>query len=654
MASPRDGGGVCVRAFDVDGLTLYGRRVACVSAVTESRLPSDLGDFSRVLPGSPRVFFEAVVPRSAISDGATGAAHPDALLDRWCAFAGAARVGPGSTWYWADLPAFDIASQLQEFISALQMPVRRAPGLTGRIALSASAAPFSIVPSADAARESSAMQPVPLAPPNERLDRPGDATAAVAARTRRVPPAGSPPQGARTPPATTVATLPSSPRSPAPQPHGRPDGSSRSSPRVTPPSRGGGSGGRRSTPSSGGVASPDWWSAPPTDRDSYLGAAVRPATRALFRAAGVLLHRAMPGAGAAAAGGDRAAASREGLFGVKEGELALLGGKRDGGEADPCSTALREFDEEAGGRLSPAEWAALSAALGGVDAPQGGERAASGVSLGGVVAAAATAAAASSGAVQVCRSGEGESGSRGAVTAPLLCPTQVAWLGGRGPHPAKYVLFLVDIDALATLADASVDAAPLAALVGAATDLVDRFSVWRRSPAANAAPSEFREMGALLWVPLATVFGGARERPPAGLASATATVAESATREAADQQSAIMAPRLSTFLSITSRDPLLRAWARGAMPSTTTSPRGPSVLLADTLLAMRSQVAGLGLGSSGPRVALSMTPEQATHVLGASTSPDEIESALAVLMDAVALTAANGAASATPLSPPPA
>lgn len=96
---------------------------------------------------------------------------------------------------------------------------------------------------------------------------------------------------------------------------------------------------------------------------------------------------------------------REGLFGVKCGELTLLGGKRDPGETGPGATALREFDEEAGGRLVTEEWAALAAVLASADeavaVEEGGAPGDS--SLRGSVGVLAHAAAAAAGAAEVVK-----------------------------------------------------------------------------------------------------------------------------------------------------------------------------------------------------------------------------------------------------------
>jgi len=96
---------------------------------------------------------------------------------------------------------------------------------------------------------------------------------------------------------------------------------------------------------------------------------------------------------------------REGLFGVKCGELTLLGGKRDPGETGPGATALREFDEEAGGRLVTEEWAALAAVLASADeaATAGEGGAPGGSSLLGSVGVLAHAAAAAAGAAEVVK-----------------------------------------------------------------------------------------------------------------------------------------------------------------------------------------------------------------------------------------------------------
>ena len=113
----------------------------------------------------------------------------------------------------------------------------------------------------------------------------------------------------------------------------------------------------------------------------------------------MLLHRAQ--AVAPTSRGD--APPREGLFGVKCGELTLLGGKRDPGEAGPSATALREFDEEVGGRLVAEEWAALAAVLASADEAAAAEGIAPDDSLRGSVGVLAHAAAAAAGAAEVVK-----------------------------------------------------------------------------------------------------------------------------------------------------------------------------------------------------------------------------------------------------------
>lgn len=219
------------------------------------------------------------------------------------------------------------------------------------------------------------------------------------------------------------------------------------------------------------------------------------------------------------------------------------------------------------------------------------------------------------------------------------------WLGGRGPHPPKYVLFLVDLDAAAAaVASGGVDAAPLAALVHAASALADRFHAWRSSPAAAAAPSEFREMGALSWAPLAAVLG--RTGSPNLPGTRTSPSAASA---------GLSQPHspLSGFLQSASADPLLRAWARNAhaggrradsaAPLELHSLQSPGAFQprADpapvpssmTLLVPATAPSGMTELGSG------MSPAQASQVLQSSTSADEVESTLALLMSTGSLRA---------------
>ena len=221
------------------------------------------------------------------------------------------------------------------------------------------------------------------------------------------------------------------------------------------------------------------------------------------------------------------------------------------------------------------------------------------------------------------------------------------WLGGRGPHPPKYVLFLVDLDAVAAaVASGAVDAAPLAALAYAASALADRFHAWRSSPAAAAAPSEFREMGALSWAPLAAALGCA------GSPSLTGTRTSPAAATASLSQSHYP---LSGLLQSASADPLMRAWVRNthagsrssdsaAVPLELPSPQSPGTFQLRLRAApapapspVKPLVPATAPLGTTERDSDILSPAQASQVLQPSKSGDEVESALALLMSTVSL-----------------
>ena len=384
-----DSSGLYFVAFSIPGLLLHGREVIGVQCTgrEQNGVKNALDALSLLLPAPPiSSLVERISPSQLLAWG-NGSITAESALARWRRHAAVATVqGANSSWFWADILGFNVLEELRGFARGdISTPSSRYHGI-----------PPNTIPEEVPSLPSSTSRPT-------RSGVEGAAATPISSSRRRaddVSSRGAP--SAQTSPHTSARIA--SPRSCAP--------STPSPARVSPWGAGVEEHPPPAVPS---PASAAWWSAPPADRESYIDSAVRLPTRALYRAAGVLLHRAAAAPprqadpsllGASHIGGGAAPAlltarngtvadtathppwsGREGLFGVKGGELTLLGGKRDTVDSDaapmgmpgaslagPAATALREFDEEAGGQLRAEGWAALAALLGGCcEAPQARE-----------------------------------------------------------------------------------------------------------------------------------------------------------------------------------------------------------------------------------------------------------------------------------------